>query len=539
MKRLIIKQLAILSKDKDEGNQFTFSDDINFIVSNKNSAGKTTLLNLIYSALGCVVKFKDEWVDSFIRLDISVEDKLYSFYKTPNGIYYIQNGRALTKYTNNSDYHKELAEILGYKIYLKDRSGTPKITRPAHFFLSSYISQLKGWTSFFPNSFENLGEFPKFQADLVEQFCKVKSDQELENEEELKELKNNLDEKKNEKVVLSLTKRSLESNVGDNLDELKNLAENYEKNLNSLQEELSTLVVEKQFLLNEIVFSTSTVRELEADYQVARQNASKIECPYCGTIHSNTITEKSELFFQKIKLEDNLINQKNQIKDITSKIHEVEKKITEITKFKHYSFSLIADNTKQFLKAITINGLSEVLINIDEDLIKIEDRRNTLLGIKRKNKKEYQEHKESVNAFFISKLKQYADKLSITFNSYDDIKKVTDYNKVLSAAKGGAADGNRTILAYYLAIYATAMNFNTDVLPPLVVDTPNQNEQDKENYKSIINTLMQEESKQIIICLIKSEYSETLDNANRIWVDRLMKAGDYQHFFSPIVNQFD
>lgn len=536
MKRLIIKQLAILSKDKNEGNQFTFSDGINFIVSNKNSAGKTTLLNLVYSALGCVVKFKDEWIDSFVRLDISVEDTFYSLYKTPNGIYYIQNGSTLTKYTNDSDYHKELAEILGYKIYLKDRSGTPKITRPAHFFLTSYISQLKGWTSFFPNSFENLGEFPKFQADLVEQFCKVKSDQELENEEDLKELKNNLDKKKNEKAVLSLTKGSLESNVGTNLDELKNVVENYEKNLNSLQEELSDLVVERQFLLNEIDFSTSTIQELEDDYQVARQNASKIECPYCGTIHSNTITEKSELFFLKTKLEDNLVNQKNQIKDITSKIHEVERKITEITELKHDSLSLIADNTRQFVKAITINGLSEILSNIGEDIIKIENRRNTILGIKRKNKKEYQEHKKSVNAFFISKLKQYADKLSIIFNSYDDIKKVTDYNKVLSAVKGGAADSNRTILAYYLAIYTTAINFNTDVLPPLVLDTPNQNEQDKENYKSIINTLMQEESKQIIICLIKSEYSETLENANRIWVDRLMKIGNYQHFFFPVIN---
>lgn len=536
MKRLIIKQLTILSKDKNEGNQFIFRDGVNFIISNKNSAGKTTLLNLIYSALGCVVKFKDEWVDSFIRLDISVESEFYSLYKTPNGVYYMQNRNTLTKYIKDSDYHKDLAKILGYKIYLKDRSGIPTITRPAHFFLASYISQLKGWTSFFPNSFENLGEFQKFQADLVEQFCKVKSDKELENEEELKELKNNLDKKKNEKEVLSSTKESLESRVGVNLDELKKMAEDYEQDLNALQEELSTLVVERQFLLNEIAFSTSTAQELEADYQVARQNPSSIECPYCGTIHSNTITEKSELFFLKTKLEDSLNNQENQIKGITVKIHEIEGKIAEITEFRYDSLSIIADNTRQFVKAMAIHGLSDVLTDIKKDITKLEERQKGIKNIKRKNKKEYQEHKESVNTFFVSKLKQYADKLSITFNSYDDIKKLTDYNKVLSAAKGGAADSNRVILAYYLAIYATAMNFNTDILPPLVLDTPNQNEQDKENYQSIINTLIQEENKQILICLIKSEYSETLNNVNRVWVDRIMKVGDYQDSFSPILN---
>ncbi|MGC6248918.1 hypothetical protein ACNO7P_10850 [Bisgaard Taxon 45] len=536
MKRLIIKQVTVLSKDKNEGNQFVFRDGINFIISNKNSAGKTTLLNLIYSTLGCVIKFKDEWVDSFVRLDISIGDKSYTLYKTPNKLYYIQDESSLTKYVKASDYHKDLAEIIGYKIYLKDRSGIPKITRPAHFFLTSYISQVKGWTAFFPDSFENLGEFPKFKTDLIEQFCKVKSDQELENEEELKELKNSLDKKSNEQAVLSLTKGSFESNVGASLDELKNLAESYEKQLNSLQEELSDVVIERQFLLNEIAFSTSTIQELVADYQVARQNASKIECPYCGTIHSNTITEKSELFFLKTKLEDDLIHQESQIQGINDKIHEIESKISEITELKRNSSALIIDNTKQFVKAMAIHGLSDVLINIEKDIAELEKRKNIILGIKRKNRKNYKNYRNSVDEFFISKLKQYADKLSITFSSYDTIKKVTDYNKVLSATKGGAADSNRVILAYYLAIYATAMNFNAEILPPLVLDTPNQNEQDKENYQSIINTLMQEENKQILICLIKSEYSETLNNVNRVWVDRIMKAEDYQEFFSPILN---
>ena len=120
------------------------------------------------------------------------------------------------------------------------------------------------------------------------------------------------------------------------------------------------------------------------------------------------------------------------------------------------------------------------------------------------------------------------------FNNYDEIQKVTDYNKVLNAVKGGAADSNRTVLAYYLAIYATAINFNTDILPPLVLDTPNQNEQDKENYKSIIDTLIKENNKQIIICLIRSEYSEKLKPVNKIEVNRLMKMGEYHKFFDEL-----
>lgn len=111
---------------------------------------------------------------------------------------------------------------------------------------------------------------------------------------------------------------------------------------------------------------------------------------------------------------------------------------------------------------------------------------------------------------------------------------MTNYHKILNAVRGGAADSNRTVLAYYLAIYATAMNFNTNILPPLVLDTPNQNEQDKENYKSIINTLIQEKNKQIIICLIRSEHSEILASINKIEVNRLMKNGEYHEFFNEL-----
>lgn len=538
MKRLVINKLTILSKDKNKGNQFVFNDGINLILSDKNSAGKTTLLNLIYSALGCVVKFKDEWINSFIRLDISIGNESYTLYKTPNGIYFIQDSKQLKEYTKESEYHEEIANILGYRIYLKDHKGKLKITRPAHFLLISYISQVKGWSSFFPSSFEKLGEFKSFQADLVEQFCKVKSNKELENQEELKSVRDNLEKVNNEKNVLLVTKEDLNINSKYDLKELKQIVKDYENTLNSLQEELSDLVTERQFLQNEISLSILIANDVDADYQKARESASKIECPYCGTVHSNTIIEKSELFFLKTKLEDERISQESRIKEINSGIQEIESKIIELTELRNDVSSLISDNTEKFIKAITYRGLSTILIDLDEQIISLEERKKRIISIQNKNRKEYKEHKKSVNEFFLSKLKDYADKLSITFENYDNIKKVTDYQKILNSVKGGAADSNRVILAYYLAIYATAINYESEIIPPLVIDTPNQNEQDKENYKAIMDTLIHEENKQIIICSIKSEYTDSLDNVNRIIVNRLMKDYNYKDSFSAIFESF-
>lgn len=48
MKRLLINSLSVYSSKNNEGNIFTFSDNINVIESARNSLGKTTLINLIY-----------------------------------------------------------------------------------------------------------------------------------------------------------------------------------------------------------------------------------------------------------------------------------------------------------------------------------------------------------------------------------------------------------------------------------------------------------------------------------------------------------
>jgi predicted metal-dependent TIM-barrel fold hydrolase len=80
-----------------------------------------------------------------------------------------------------------------------------------------------------------------------------------------------------------------------------------------------------------------------------------------------------------------------------------------------------------------------------------------------------------------------------------------DYNKVVK--EGGAADGTRAILAYYLTIYSLIQKFGNEVVAPFVIDTPNQQEQSLSNYDKILDLITNKLSKdsQIILCSLNTE----------------------------------
>lgn len=535
MKRLIIKSLSILSKNKDKGNIFNFIDGLNFIKSRKNSAGKTTLLNLIYSALGCKVKFKKEWEDVYVRLDISVHDKEFSLYKTPNQIFYISIDSKVKKYESESEFHSTLQKLLGYNIYLKTHESKLKIARPAHFLSTSYISQTNGWNSFFSPSFEGLGEFNGYKASLVEQFTTLKNCSEIRNTIELDEIKDELRKKIVKHDVLSLTIKNLVFNknqseiqgrveIPSSLNDIQTLSEKYEQEMGRLQEKLSALVVEKSFLVNEINFSTYASEEIEQDYLQARKNAPIIECPYCGTLHSNTISEKSELFSLKTKLEIDITKKQEVIEKINAKIDTIKNEISNLSELKGKIANKISHNTDLLKKSIAASEISNLINELSKRIDNLNANIKSIKNAIRDTRKQHKNHAKSVNQFFAAELKKYAHNLSLTFNTYDKIKKVTNYNNILKQVEGGDADSNRSVLAYYLAIYQTAMNFETPALPPLVIDTPNQNDQDPENYHAIIETLLKEQEKQIIVCLVSDDSKkDNWDNINQIEIDRLLK----------------
>lgn len=79
-----------------------------------------------------------------------------------------------------------------------------------------------------------------------------------------------------------------------------------------------------------------------------------------------------------------------------------------------------------------------------------------------------------------------------------------DYKKIYEI--GGAAEDTRAILAYYLAFYEHVKGNSTEVIPPFIIDTPNQHEQSKTNYQRILNAIQKIslDDSQYILCAMEN-----------------------------------
>jgi len=81
-----------------------------------------------------------------------------------------------------------------------------------------------------------------------------------------------------------------------------------------------------------------------------------------------------------------------------------------------------------------------------------------------------------------------------------------DYNKIIK--EGGAAEGVRAILAYYLTVFTMVEKFGSEVKSALIIDTPNQQEQSHTNYDKIVDLLTNEitSDTQIIMSAMENEH---------------------------------
>lgn len=103
--------------------------------------------------------------------------------------------------------------------------------------------------------------------------------------------------------------------------------------------------------------------------------------------------------------------------------------------------------------------------------------------------------------------------------STDVISKSNIHSYTQFDTNGGAADSTRSIFLYHSILIKLIEGFSKEVIAPFIIDTPNQQEQAKENYEKIISTLFNKfsENIQIFLCAMENTALDPFkENANVI-----------------------
>ncbi len=552
MPNLKFKQLLILSNSTESANLYEFNEKLNLIVAVDNSVGKSTLVKLLFWGLGCEPELDSKWnsTDSKTLVVFSVDDVEYSVKRYKNQISLKEQRAAYVDYEKvGGDYSQRMAEILGFKALLPNRkTGLMETPPPAFYFLPFYIDQKRSWSNAWDN-FEKLAQFDRWKSTIVKYHVGLLIPKHFELETEKAE-KKDFQKKINEEIVkIETTLEVVENyiptitNATVKSDKFEILTAEINIELNDLQQSqeklLSNLTVlnsERVYLEQQRVITEKIISELDKDYKYTIENIEddEVECPLCGVVHENSIinrasimTDKiqaenqlesilSELEKVKIKLENNdkaLNKARQQINEINEKyIIEDEQEVINTINSNDESQEIKKENVNvnfnQIIENIAGNSIKQNVIDdkttkvvrvdgLSSDIRKIGKQQKTLLT---------EEETESINLSFSSILSKYINMLDAEAVNLSEINSPLDYNKVIK--EGGAAEGSRAILAYYLTIFSMVEKFGNEVNSALVIDTPNQQEQSDSNYDKIVDILTNKmtDSTQIIMCAMENEH---------------------------------
>lgn len=549
---LSFKQLTIVSNSQRFANQFNFHPQYNLITGNDNSIGKSTLAKLLLWTLGCSTKHDSTWESLDIRalLIFNVGDNEYIVGRYKDIMYIKQPNQIWQKFEKITGTYSELfAKIVGFNVLLPNRNDITKLETPppAYYFLPFYIDQALSWIQTW-NGFDKLAQYANWKQVVIKyhtgyinfQYFKI-----------LEDISKNLFEKKSieEKVktietsisvineylptstkVLALTSNQLEElyqNVNEDLTALQSQQEDFFK-------KISELNADKVYLQSQLDLALIASQELDKDYQFSVENIEddSISCPVCGTKHDNSLVNRASILADKVEAESQIEKIKNKLAVIDknlSKNHdtlsEIESKIQVI--HEKYDGSFSANEISQPNKSNIIEEIATTTIHnrvqktIEDGHVQIKKYESEISSSKKEQKDLLsKEERENLDSNFKLSLSSYIEKLDATAVNLSDISSPLNHNKM--HGNGGAAESTRGLLAYYYAVLKQIYTAQNEVFAPIIIDTPNQQEQAHFNYEKIIEFIQQHtpNTAQLIVCAMDHSEIETYKKqAHVIYLD--------------------
>jgi uncharacterized protein YlaN (UPF0358 family) len=559
MKKLLFKELNILSLQEKTARRIIF-DRHRTIIKGQNETGKSSLLKSIYATFGAdPTKIKSKWkqLNPITSVRFIVEETEYVILRINNNYSIFSNNNILVNTTSvTKDLAPFLANLLDFKIKIKNRDGNMATPTPPYMFLPFYIDQDESWTHNL-SSFKYLNYLPNWKKDLINYSSGIRPNKyyELtgllnENEKELKDI--------NEKLtILTNTLITINENLSEEInldiasfkeeiDEMLKECNILQNNQNKIRSELIELYNSKASTLDQIEVTKNAVKELDLDYEhsVKEITENVVDCPMCGAHYNNSFVERFELAKDADDCRNLLIKLEKELSDIEYKIEKEVNKLNENTTNINKINELLQTKKETVIleDMISLKGKNNLKQTVTDN-IKIHEEKAELL------KKIIEEYKEEINSLEDKKRKDTIKKSFVNYmkNSLNSLSLNSDneesYSDMSADIRGsGGSELPRALLAYYYSTLNIMSEFSTFAYCPIVMDSPKQQDLDPENYKKVLTYIrdFQPKDSQLIIGLVdtdgidmRGKLIELTDKYN------LLKSSEYNSVMNELKKYID
>jgi hypothetical protein len=505
VKHLIISEIALLSEQEKRARRETL-DPKRTIVLGSNETGKSSLLKSIYHAFGAEpAKQHPRWQKAEIKslVKFSVDARLYmllrdsSYYALFSG-----DGVFLKSFTRiTGDLSPYLAQIFDFGLVLSSRQEDPEIPPPAFLFLPFYMDQDASWQNPW-SGFDKLYQYANWKESLVEYHTGIRdnayyavSAQAIKKQSRLGELTGEAKsvESVARKLEADATTAAFNLNPDVFSDQIKRLLAESEKlrgHENELKEQLTRLNAEQALQKTRLAIANQALGELSNDFRfLTHSTTDEIECPTCGNHYENDFVVRFSIASDEDRVAEFIAHITAEIARLGQEIEKAYEKYSIAKAHAQKIQSILAEKQGELTLSIVIEseGRRAAENLLSDQLNSIQEEGKVANAELEKIKGELRAHNAKSSGIRKEVMEQYerslrSNFLSLGVNSFSDgvFKSLVPHLIEIGSTLP------RALLAYQFTIVELISKRSPSTVCPMVIDSPNQQAQDKDSLTRIL-----------------------------------------------------
>lgn len=510
MKEFKLNEILLLSLKELKAKKVIF-DEKRTIILGRNSVGKSCLIKSIYQTFGAEPQnLHPNWQEANVMslVHFSIDNENFSIIRS-NKIYCLfdSNRQKIGQYNKVSQLGNHLAELLDFKIQLTNKEGEIITPPPAYLFLPYYADQDKSWTANW-SSFSKL-YLPNAKLDIINYHTGIKPNEYYEAKNELgivtdgiqiiekdvtivKNLLGNLKEK--------LSQKDFTISIEDFQDEIKELlisCEELNKEQNKHKQTLTVLYNQKINLETQLEITKHALVETNKDYEFAINHLDEsVLCPSCGAGYENDFSERFSIAQDEQRCLDLIIELKDDLLIIEQKIDKANNDFSQNNKEIVY-IEKILESKKETIKLkdiIESEGKKEMKSLFNKEINDYENEIKEKLLLKNELEKEVKKYEDKKRA---NEIRTEYRNLMGSYLSTLNVHSLSEnyYKRIDSSIKESGSAMPRALMAYYYSILNIIKKYGSSAFCPIIIDSPNQQGQDKENLPRLIKFIIDKQPK--------------------------------------------
>ena len=506
MKSLRFKELWLVSEIFRKARKIEFNPERTLLVG-RNHTGKSTVLKHLFRTLGCEVRGKsDRWDNLAISvLSFEVDGLPYRAYRKANVFALWDGARSRIQVTTSyAEWSKILARLFDFQLMLPTHDEKLAQATPPYLFLPFYMDQDGSWLHQW-NSFDRLTQFSNWKKPLTAYVTGQRPNGYYAAKFEESKARASASELEKElgvvQAALSRVKKALPKSAvrldihafKQEIAELLKTATQLKDEQESLRRKAFENAAENESLASQISMANTALRELEGDlkYLTESKTEAALTCPTCGSVHESGFSVRLELI-------DDAVSMRRVIAELETNRAAAQEKLAEINgnlariKYKGMEIEKALQTKKGMLRLqdVVASQSTEIVSSaFQKDLDSLKRDLAKALGVVAEMKAkvaqfDLPERTREINVLYSERMELFTSDLEVQ-DLREDVKKKPDANVT---AMGSALP--RSLLAYQYAVLHTARKKGDVKLFPIVIDSPNQQGQDAQHLKQMLNFIL-------------------------------------------------